>query len=174
MAILSTTFHLSRATTLPVLAVICLGTCFLAICVYNVFFHPLRNVPGPRLARFSKAWSRYGNLKGQKSHRIHAAHRTYGKSIAMSPTQLLTDSMLVCSTIRVAPNELSFADPQAVRDIYSSDAFVKEEAFYVRPLFSNDVLTRSNRMLIPFEASKTSVPRGDANELPVCSRPSLL
>lgn len=33
--------------------------------------------------------------------------------------------------VRVAPNELSFADPAAVRDIYMSDAFEKEDSFYV-------------------------------------------
>jgi hypothetical protein len=33
--------------------------------------------------------------------------------------------------VRVAPNELSFANPRAVRDIYVNDAFVKEEAFYI-------------------------------------------
>lgn len=39
--------------------------------------------------------------------------------------------MLVGNVVRVAPNELSFADPAAVRDIYMSDAFVKEGTFYV-------------------------------------------
>jgi hypothetical protein len=33
--------------------------------------------------------------------------------------------------VRVGPNELSFADPAAVRDIYSSDKFIKDESFYV-------------------------------------------
>lgn len=33
--------------------------------------------------------------------------------------------------IRVGPNELSFSDPAAVREIYTSDVFVKEESFYV-------------------------------------------
>jgi benzoate 4-monooxygenase len=35
------------------------------------------------------------------------------------------------SVIRVGPNELSFADPGAVRAIYNSDVFIKEESFYV-------------------------------------------
>ncbi len=34
--------------------------------------------------------------------------------------------------VRVGPNELSFANPAAVRDIYTSKSFVKEETFYVR------------------------------------------
>ena len=91
---------------------------------YNIFLHPLRNIPGPTLAKISKAWSRYGNLKGQKSHRIHAAHLKYG------------------SVVRVAPNEISFADPKAVREIYTNEAFVKEMAFYVDYYISAVVSTQ--------------------------------
>ena len=80
--------------------------------LYNLFFHPLRAVPGPFLARTSRLWARIGNNNGCKSHRIHAAHQRYGK------------------VVRVGPNELSFADPSAVREIYSNDAFMKEETFY--------------------------------------------
>lgn len=80
---------------------------------YNLFFHPLRNIPGPPLARVSRLWARVGNFYGCKSERIHAAHQQYGP------------------IVRVGPNEISFADPSVVRDIYNnSDVFVKEETFY--------------------------------------------
>ena len=92
---------------IALIAIYCLG-----LLIYNIFFHPLRSFPGPPLAKISKAWSRYGNLKGRKSHRIHEAHQKYGL------------------VVRVAPNELSFSSPDAVRDLYTNDAFVKEEAFY--------------------------------------------
>lgn len=39
------------------------------------------------------------------------------------------------SVVRIGPNELSFANPSAIRDIYMTSNFQKEEAFYVR-LFS--------------------------------------
>ena len=96
----------------------CIATIFLSFiyvlttCTYNTFFHPLRNLPGPPLARLSKLWSRIGNFYGRKSHLIHAAHQTYGP------------------VVRIGPNEISFANPQAVREIYTSDHFVKEESFY--------------------------------------------
>lgn len=45
---------------------------------YNLWFHPLRKVPGPRLARISPLWSRIGNYSGTKSERIDAAHKRYG------------------------------------------------------------------------------------------------
>ncbi|KAG6365556.1 hypothetical protein INS49_007167 [Diaporthe citri] len=78
----------------------------------NVFFHPLRNYPGPSLAKFSILWKLLGNLQGRKAHRIHEAHVRYGP------------------VVRVAPNELSFSEPAAVKEIYSSSAFAKEERFY--------------------------------------------
>lgn len=103
---------LSRgALTLLAIVISSLGYVLLC-CLYNVFFHPLRRIPGPLLARVSRSWSRIGNLRGQKSQRIHGAHEKYGP------------------VVRVGPNEISFADPKAVRDIYVSDAFVKEETFY--------------------------------------------
>lgn len=39
--------------------------------------------------------------------------------------------------IRVSPNELSFADPGAVREIYTSNVFIKEESFYVSIYFES-------------------------------------
>ena len=48
--------------------------------VYNLYLHPLRATPGPILARASRLWARVGNHNGCKSHRIHAAHQTYGQS----------------------------------------------------------------------------------------------
>lgn len=82
-------------------------------CIYNVFFHPIRNIPGPPLAKISRLWARIGNFHGCKSERIHVAHQHYGP------------------IIRVGPNELSFAVPAAVQEIYNNnDVFVKEETFY--------------------------------------------
>lgn len=39
--------------------------------------------------------------------------------------------MLLGPVVRVGPNEISFADPSAQREIYTTDVFVKEETFYV-------------------------------------------
>ncbi|KAH7142955.1 benzoate 4-monooxygenase [Dactylonectria estremocensis] len=78
----------------------------------NYFFHPLRNIPGPPLARISRLWSRIGNFHGRKSERIHEAHVKYG------------------TIVRVGPNELSFSDPSAVQEIYMSSDFIKENTFY--------------------------------------------
>ncbi|KAG5806258.1 hypothetical protein H9Q74_009005 [Fusarium xylarioides] len=42
----------------------------------------------------------------------------------------LITNMVIGSVVRIAPQELSFADPAAVRDIYTNSAFQKEENFY--------------------------------------------
>ncbi|EEU33407.1 uncharacterized protein NECHADRAFT_89500 [Fusarium vanettenii 77-13-4] len=80
--------------------------------IYNLFFHPFRKFPGPPLAKISRVWSRRANFQGLKYMRIHEAHQKYG------------------AVIRIGPNELSFADPLAIRDIYTTDDFQKEESFY--------------------------------------------
>ncbi|KAH9213498.1 cytochrome P450 [Leptodontidium sp. 2 PMI_412] len=80
--------------------------------IYNLYFHPFRKYPGPALARVSRIWSRRANLNGLKYMRIHQAHQKHGP------------------IVRIGPNELSFANPAAVKDIYTSDSFVKEESFY--------------------------------------------
>ncbi|KAH8812687.1 benzoate 4-monooxygenase [Xylogone sp. PMI_703] len=80
--------------------------------IYNLWFHPLRRWPGPFFGRISGAWARVQNFYGRKAHKIHEAHRKYGP------------------VVRIGPNMLSFSDPQALRDIYTSKAFVKEKTFY--------------------------------------------
>lgn len=101
-----------RFATYSFLSVAVLLFYVVATCFYNFLLHPLRSIPGPPLACISKLWSRIGNFHGRKSERIHEAHLRYG------------------SVVRVGPNEVSFADPRAVREIYTSDNFVKEETFY--------------------------------------------
>lgn len=99
---------LRLAAALLFLTILYLGFTIL----YNLFLHPLRHIPGPPLARVSRLWARVGNFHGCKSERVHAAHQKYGP------------------TVRIGPNELSFANPAAVREIYTNDIFVKEETFY--------------------------------------------
>lgn len=138
---------------------------FLAICIlllyclglfiYNVYFHPLRSYPGPFLAKVSKVWSRYGNLKGRKSHRIHAAHLKYGP------------------IIRVAPNELSFSSPLAVRDIYSNDAFVKEETFYRAKRIFHEEMLMSYRNPEAHKERKKLLQRGFSQAAMVAFEPEI-
>ena len=110
---------------------------FAVVSFYNLFLHPLRRIPGPLLARVSRLWSRIGNFYGCKSERIHAAHLKFGQFGISISTFPRSQSMLTKAdvnegpVVRIGPKELSFADPAAVREIYTSDIFLKEESFYV-------------------------------------------
>ncbi|KAF2095477.1 cytochrome P450 [Rhizodiscina lignyota] len=132
----------SRAARFSLLGITLGLTCILLICSYNLFFHPLRNVPGPFLARISRLWTRIGNYNGVKAHRIHAAHQRYG------------------NIVRVSPNELSFADPAAVREIYMSDAFAKEETFYRAKRVFHEEMIMSLRDQDAHKARRKMLSRG--------------
>lgn len=74
---------------------------FLSVAVFNVFFHPLRKYPGPllwRAFRFPNIWA---NCTGRLPPTVRALHEKYDSPI-----------------IRVAPDELSYTDPAAWKEIY--------------------------------------------------------
>ncbi len=77
--------------------------------IYNLFFHPLRNVPGPLLYRAtSLAWA-FSFLRGTLVMDILAMHEKYGP------------------VVRIRPGELAFTSPQASRDIYTSRAIGQKD-----------------------------------------------
>jgi cytochrome P450 len=82
---------------------------------YNLFFHPLRKYPGPLLARSTYHWKQNRNTKGILPQSLKLLHEKYGP------------------IVRLAPNELSFIQGKAWKDIYgyhSGYEMTKEEGFY--------------------------------------------
>ncbi|KAL9117373.1 MAG: hypothetical protein Q9187_006094, partial [Circinaria calcarea] len=69
--------------------------------VYNLFWHPLAHFPGPRLFAVSRFPYAYCHVSGKLAVTFHELHQKYG------------------SIIRVAPNELSFTEPEALKTIYA-------------------------------------------------------
>jgi hypothetical protein len=67
---------------------------------YNLFLHPLRRFPGPLSNRSSVLRKLYFLSKGRLIYHIQDLHKQYGP------------------VVRIAPNELSFTDPQAWEDIF--------------------------------------------------------
>ncbi|KAK7536584.1 cytochrome P450 [Phyllosticta citricarpa] len=68
--------------------------------IYNVYFHPLRNYPGPKLSagtKFPYVWAR---IRGEIPAYVAALHAKYGP------------------VVRVSPWELSYITAEAWRDIY--------------------------------------------------------
>ncbi|CAJ0547399.1 Ff.00g041530.m01.CDS01 [Fusarium sp. VM40] len=82
--------------------------------LYNVFCSPLKNVPGPILARFTDLWYINRIRKGHFEHDNISLHRKYGP------------------IVRYGPNRYSFDHPEAAQIIYGvgkADKFAKS-SFY--------------------------------------------
>ncbi|KAK2602625.1 hypothetical protein N8I77_009141 [Diaporthe amygdali] len=67
--------------------------------IYNVFFHPLRKFPGPFWMKASRISYCYRLVTGRLPFDVLELHRQYGE------------------VVRIAPNELVFANAQAWKDI---------------------------------------------------------
>lgn len=86
---------------------------------YNVLFHPLARYPGPRFSAATKIPYLAAMWKGKHHLAMHELHAKYGP------------------VVRIAPNNLSFINPQAWKDIYYYKKapeleMVKDPEFYVR------------------------------------------
>jgi len=68
--------------------------------VYNLFFHPLHRFPGPLLNRASRIPHALSKYRGNVATDALALHRQYG------------------DVVRFGPDQLSFTDPAAWKDIY--------------------------------------------------------
>lgn len=68
--------------------------------MYNIWLHPLSKYPGPVLWRATRLPFLFSFMQGRLPHDIKKLHERYG------------------DIIRLAPDELSFIDPSAWRDIY--------------------------------------------------------
>ncbi|OTA54162.1 cytochrome P450 [Hypoxylon sp. EC38] len=82
---------------------------------YNIFLHPLRNYPGPFAAKATFLWRSYRILAGDLPQTVKELHDKYGP------------------VVRIAPDELSFIESQAWKDIYGhhgSYEMVKDPKFY--------------------------------------------
>jgi cytochrome P450 len=71
-----------------------------SLITYNLFFHPLRKFPGPWLAAASIYYYTYYTVIGERHLLPQRLHEEYGE------------------IVRIAPNELSFIDEAAWKDIY--------------------------------------------------------
>ncbi|KAJ4317379.1 hypothetical protein N0V94_004982 [Neodidymelliopsis sp. IMI 364377] len=83
--------------------------------LYNLYFHPLAKFPGPPLAPLSIYWKAYVECVQNRSfcHELVALHARYG------------------DVVRVGPNELHFANPNAYNDIYNNkNRWDKEARLY--------------------------------------------
>ncbi|TDZ44748.1 Cytochrome P450 monooxygenase radP [Colletotrichum trifolii] len=93
--------------------------------IYNVFFHPLRHYPGPLLWRASQLPKNIHMLRGTYANKAREIHEKYH------------------GTVRVAPNELSYIQPQAWKDIFGrplKSEISKDVRFFGGEAFGRDSL----------------------------------
>ncbi|KAI9764940.1 MAG: hypothetical protein M1840_007965 [Geoglossum simile] len=81
-------------------------------CIYNVYFHPLRRFPGPKLMAATQFANAGYIISGTNCKHLYDLHERYG------------------NVVRTGPNELSFRSVSAIKTIYggnprSEDAFHK-------------------------------------------------
>jgi len=91
---------------------IVLALLFVARSIKRRYFSQLYKYPGPFLASISRAWKVISTARGHTEHDFIDLHRKYGP------------------VVRIAPNELSFASPQAARDILTAGRGFHKTDFY--------------------------------------------
>lgn len=77
--------------------------------IYNLFLHPLRSYPGPWYTRSSSWPWFYQRLRGNQTCWLDRLHKQYG------------------TIVRVAPDHLSYIDPESWEDMYGQKASSRRE-----------------------------------------------
>lgn len=86
--------------------------------IYSRTLHPLSHVPGPFWPSVTRSWGTYHVWKGNMDVVQRALHQRYGP------------------LVRIAPDEVACADPEAIRTIYRTQAPLTKTAFY--PIWNNE------------------------------------
>ena len=74
----------------------------------NCYLSPLRDIPGPLLARLTQKWLICVDFAGKRTTTIHRLHQKYGP------------------VVRIGPEEVSFANVETIKDLYGQrTAFAK-------------------------------------------------
>ncbi|KAH7093788.1 benzoate 4-monooxygenase cytochrome P450 [Paraphoma chrysanthemicola] len=92
--------NISTSMLLTTTAVILPSILVISYALYNAFVHPLRRYPGPLLWRSFRIPYVIATQRGELHKRLKSFHTKYGP------------------IVRIAPNELSYADSAAWKDIY--------------------------------------------------------
>ncbi|OJZ90193.1 hypothetical protein ASPFODRAFT_56527 [Aspergillus luchuensis CBS 106.47] len=91
------------------------------ILVYRLFFHRLRNVPGPIAARVSRHYAAYHTVKDAQMHyTIQRLHRQYG------------------DVVRIGPREVSVCRASAIQAIYGPPSRCIKGPWYDQVTHEND------------------------------------
>jgi len=89
---------------------------------YARLLHPLRHVPGPFWASVTRLWMLYHVFKGDMDIVQRALHQHYG------------------SLVRIGPDKIACADPDAIRIIYPTSRPLTKSSFY--PIWGNKTFSK--------------------------------
>jgi hypothetical protein len=81
---------------------IALGLLCLTKLVWDIFFSPLKAIPGPTLAKVTDFWRAIHTYRGRVDLKHLELHRKYGNAV------------------QIGPNCVSISDPNLIRTIYST------------------------------------------------------
>ncbi|KAG8995785.1 hypothetical protein FRB93_001067 [Tulasnella sp. JGI-2019a] len=105
----------------PILLVLgSVATYVLAACVYNLWFHPLRHIPGPWYCAISPLYLAFKDKQFVKAYVVHDLLQRYG------------------GIVRIEPNQVAFLDQSAVRLAYGGSTKFQKSTFY-KALKCNDI-----------------------------------
>lgn len=90
--------------------------------VYTTTLHPLASIPGPWLAKVSRLWIVVNTLRGDMDQTQRYLHSRYGR------------------LVRIAPNEIACAEPDAIKNIYRLRDPLKKTDFY--PVWGNKTFSK--------------------------------
>lgn len=89
---------------------------YLVYFLLQPWFSPLRKIPGPWVARYTKWWIISKTGQGLRAKTIHDLHERYGKWVLIAPT------------------EVSTRDPEAIVPIYGTTSKFRKTDFYTYQL----------------------------------------
>ncbi|KAF8743050.1 Cytochrome P450 monooxygenase, partial [Rhizoctonia solani] len=133
-------------------------------------------IKGPWLNALSDAWLAHAAAQGDRSERVHEMHKKYGtylpspSSPPWSTSRAKTEWVRIGKFVRLAPNHISIADPEALQIVYAHGNGTLKTEFYDafvsirRGLFNTrDRAEHTRRLVVPFP---TPIP----TLLPRCKR----
>ena len=97
---------------LPVAAVLLLIAKLISTVVYNLYFHPLAKIPGPRLAGATYLYQTYYSVVGGSRYyvRIKELHDIYGTSILFTFAKYFLLIKVPGPLVRITPDEVHLND----------------------------------------------------------------
>ncbi|KAL7271070.1 hypothetical protein RUND412_006201 [Rhizina undulata] len=97
---------------------------FILNTAYNIFFSPLRKIPGPTIAALSSLYIKYFSLTSQRALKVHELHQKYGLTLSYK--------LQKGPIVRISPSAISVSQLSAVKEIYSISNPFEKDTWYER------------------------------------------